>query len=390
MSIKNTAVSAVLGLMFLSLLAIYIISAPSPLITFLSVLIMLVGLIMAQSQSWRDIGILASVSVIVSLVAVALVASERFGRIGTFVALLAWGIVLYALFSSAWRGLVTVPSDKAILIRNILTGHTYRADGPITAPNMPLMERIVAIIPLYELHEDLTISGLNATRPHNVDEIKMWIRYSVVSPTDAFKGIPRYTLTQEELASDMKSNVREARQNPAFWERLLGKQMCHEGEEIARDVFHTNVYTQNALDLYNNRRDVAEDIMMRLNEHVQRWGVKVQRLDIDFVKVDRDILRAINKKTAQDTETEDKRIEAMRDATRIDLVLEAEVNAEAKRVSAILAALKDAGVELTPELVVGAINAASDWQMEGDFSLLTQNPLPTPPSPAPAKPPEKK
>ena len=48
MSIKNAAISAVLGLMFLSLLTIYITSLPSPLITFLSVLIMLVGLIMAQ------------------------------------------------------------------------------------------------------------------------------------------------------------------------------------------------------------------------------------------------------------------------------------------------------------------------------------------------------
>ena len=49
MSIKNAAVSSVLALMFLSLLVIYLISAPTMLITFLSVLIMLVGLIMALS-----------------------------------------------------------------------------------------------------------------------------------------------------------------------------------------------------------------------------------------------------------------------------------------------------------------------------------------------------
>jgi len=67
MSIKNTAVSAVLGLMFLSLLIIYLITVPSPLITFLSVLIMLVGLIMAQSNNWRDIFILAAISVIMSM-----------------------------------------------------------------------------------------------------------------------------------------------------------------------------------------------------------------------------------------------------------------------------------------------------------------------------------
>ena len=43
MSIKNAAVSSVLGLMFLSLLVIYLNTTGSMLITFLSVLIMLVG-----------------------------------------------------------------------------------------------------------------------------------------------------------------------------------------------------------------------------------------------------------------------------------------------------------------------------------------------------------
>src|SRR5438552_16331022 len=99
MSIKNAAVSAVLALMFLSLLTIYLISLPSPLITFLSVLIMLVALIMAQSSIWRDILILAAVSVIVSMVAIALVASPRLGAVGTVIALLLWGLLLFALFS---------------------------------------------------------------------------------------------------------------------------------------------------------------------------------------------------------------------------------------------------------------------------------------------------
>src|SRR5262245_26347944 len=115
MSIKNTSVSAVLGLMFLSLLTIYMISGPNMLITFLSVLIMLVGLIMAQSRRWRDIGILASVSVVISMVAIWLLVSPRLGRFGTLIALLGWGVLLFVLFSSARRGMVTVPSDKAIL-----------------------------------------------------------------------------------------------------------------------------------------------------------------------------------------------------------------------------------------------------------------------------------
>src|SRR3954452_24359045 len=122
MSIKNAAVSSVLALMFLSLLVIYMISLPSPLITFLSVLIMLVGLIMAQSSSWRDIVILAAVAVIVSMVAIALVASARLGSVGTLIALLLWGLILFTLFTSARRTIVPLPRDRAILIRNTFTG----------------------------------------------------------------------------------------------------------------------------------------------------------------------------------------------------------------------------------------------------------------------------
>jgi hypothetical protein len=36
-------------------------------------------------------------------------------------------------------------------------------------------------------------------------------------------------------------------------------------------------------------------------------------------------------------------------------------------------------VEITPELVIRVVATISDWQMEGDLSLLTQNPIQVPP-----------
>jgi hypothetical protein len=389
MTIKNAAVSTVLGLMFLSLLTIFMTSPPSPLITFLSVLIMLVGLIMGQSQSWRDITILASVSVIASIVAVALVASARFGMVGTLIAVLVWSLFLSALFSSARRSVIPLPHDKAILIENTFTGFVRLADGPIAAPNMPFVERIIAIIPLYELDEDVTIANVNASAPHNVDEIKMRITYKVLDPLVAAQGLPKRTQAQEDLAKQMSLGIGEALRSTAFWERLLGAEMQHEAEEVTRAIFHQNTFAQNAIEIYRSRLDLAEEIRERLNQQVRRWGARVQLLQIDSVKFDRELLRSINRKTVLENETELKEIEAKRDATRIDLVLGAEVNVEAKRVMAIIQALRNAGVEITPELVVQAIRATSDWQMQGDYDLLTQQ-LPQLPAQPTVRPAEKK
>jgi hypothetical protein len=379
MSIKNTAVSAILGLMFLSLLTIYMISAPGPLITFLSVLIMLVGLIMAQSSSWRDIVILAAVSVIVSMVAIALVVSARLGSVGTVIALLLWGLILFTLFSSARRSIIPLPRDRAILIRNLFNGHVRRAEEPIVGLNLPFMEQIIAVIPLYELHEDLKVNSLNANATHNVDEIVGWVNYTVVDPLLVVRGMPNRTQAQDKLAGDMKMSVHDARQNLAFWERLLGELMRHEAEEIAREVFHNNGFAQNILDIYRNRHDVALAIMDQLNVYVRRWGVKVSQLEIDSVKFDREVARGINKVAVREDETMLRKIEAERDATRIRTVLGAESDIEGERIRTIITALKESGVEITPELVIRVVATISDWQMEGDLSLLTQNPIQVPP-----------
>ena len=59
MAIKNVATSAVLGLLFVSLVAIYLLIPTNNLVLSLSVLIMLVSLIVAQSRGWREIGAMA-------------------------------------------------------------------------------------------------------------------------------------------------------------------------------------------------------------------------------------------------------------------------------------------------------------------------------------------
>jgi regulator of protease activity HflC (stomatin/prohibitin superfamily) len=388
MSIKNAAVSSVLALMFLSLLVIYMITLPNPLITFLSVLIMLVGLIMAQSNSWRDISILAAVSVVVSMVAIALVASPRLGSVGTLIALLVWGVILFALFSSARRTIILLPRDRAILIRNTFTGQVHLADGPIATSNLPFMEQVIAVIPLYELSSDVKVEKVNTQR-QNVDAIDVHILYKVKEPHNALAGIPNLSQAQATVAKEMNQDLKDARRQFGFWENLLNRQMNNDADDVVRAVIYDNGFAQNPLEVFSQRHNLAEAVLDHLRKVVGRWGVEIIDLNFERIEINPDVAKAINKAGVRLDDTELKEIEAKRDATRIRYVLGAEVELEAERVRAIIMALRDSGIEITPDLIVKAITATSDWQMEGDFSLLTQQQLPPPTAPAPAKPAEK-
>jgi regulator of protease activity HflC (stomatin/prohibitin superfamily) len=387
MSIKNVAVSSVLALMFLSLLGIYMNSAPSPLITFLSVLIMLVGLIMAQSNSWRDIVILAAIAVVVSMVTIALIASPRLGTVGTVIALLLWGLILFGMFSSARRTIVPLPRDRSILIRNNFTGLVRLADGPVASPNMPFMEQMIAVIPLYELGTDARIEKVNTQGP-NVDSIDLHIRYKVKDPLRAFGGIPNKGEIQLAIAKDLGREINVARRDVLFWEKLLNNQIKAEAEDILYSVIFASGH--NPVVVSNQRNEITDTTFDRLQEHVSRWGIHIIMLEFQRVDINPEVRKAINKVSGRMDDTELKKIEAERDATRIRYVLGAEVELEAERVRAIIAALKESGVDVTPELIVKAIEATADWQMEGDFSLLTQQQLQPPTPPAPVKPADKK
>ncbi|HEU5099480.1 MAG TPA: SPFH domain-containing protein [Roseiflexaceae bacterium] len=372
MSIKNVAISAVLGLMFLSLLTIYMISLPSPLITFLSVLIMLVGLIMAQSRNWRDILILASVSVIVSMVAIGLLASARLGRAGTFLVLLLWAGLLFLVFTSVRRTIMPLPRDRAILIRNLITGSVRPADGPIVVPNIPYMEQVIATIPLYTLNTNAVVEKIN-TKRMNVDLIDVQVRYKVKDPKLALGGIPNLSQAQRDAAKELSKDVSEARSDLIFWESLLNRRMRQDIDLVVREVIFDNGFAQNPLEVQTKRLDLTEEIKERLRDQVRLWGGEVITLGLDRVEVNPEVRKAINKLPARNEETEVKEIEAQRDAYRIREVLGAEVEIEARRVKAIIDALQSANIPIDAE-VLKALTVTADWQMDGDFSVLAQQP----------------
>jgi hypothetical protein len=117
------------------------------------------------------------------------------------------------------------------------------------------------------------------------------------------------------------------------------------------------------------------------------WGIRLNALDFEHVELDPARFIAVNKDRIRATEVIDAEHYASLEANRVKQVLEAEVEAEARRLSSIINALQAAGVEITADVVVRAIRATSDWIMEADYTLLPSTPptsLPAPPGARPA------
>ena len=368
MAIRNAAASAVLGLLFLSLVVIYLLIPQNGLVTFLCILILIVSLIVAQSRRWRDIAVMAAFAAIVSLVAAFLFGRARFGDIGAIVALLVWGGMLLLLFNWTQRNMLAVPKDRAILIRNRYSGATHVAEGPMAPPLMPAVEMRVAEIPLYELLQEVSVKDVNASATHNIDEVKAYVSFRVIDPRAVMKGMPNRAQAQDAVAKDMGLEVREATLRMAFWEKLIDRQLRPEVDGVVRAVFHQNVVAQNALEIYRNRQALADEVREQLNARIKRWGVTADRLEIDWVNVKGEIFKGINKAKVREDMTEERRLEAEREAKWVELVGKAQALVEAERVRHLVTALQETGVDISAEdlrdIVLDAIHASADVNME--------------------------
>jgi regulator of protease activity HflC (stomatin/prohibitin superfamily) len=370
MAIRNTAASAVLGLLFLSLVTIYLLIPQNNLVTFLCILILIVSLIVAQSRRWRDIAVMAMFAALVSLVAASIFGRMRFGGVGAVLVPAVWGLILFGIFNWTQRNLLPVSKDRTILIRNRYSGAVHAAEGPIAPPLIPAIESKLAVIPLYELSEDKRVEKVNTQR-QNVDAIEIHIHYRVTDARLALSGIPNRSQAQNEIAKQMDKRLSEAQLDVTFWEKLLSRQMGIEVEDVVREVIYNNVFAQNPLEVYNKRADVAEIVRERISEGVKRWGVSITSLEFDRIDISADVVKSINKANIRIDSVAQKKSEAEGQAIWIETVGEAQAKAEAQRVMQIVQALKNSEVELSPEqlreIVIDAIRAASESSWEGGF-----------------------
>ncbi|NOK62988.1 MAG: hypothetical protein GFH27_549319n34 [Chloroflexi bacterium AL-W] len=384
MSIKNTVTSLVLTLLFFSLIAIFLATSQNALVTGLSVIILAVSLIIGLTGSWRELGIMAGFTGLVSLVAASLVGGAMFNNIGAFLFTLIWGVVL--LFIALWvqRNMLFVSSDRDVLVTNTYTGITHIAPKPVAPPLMPFLEVKVAEIPLYTMLLTVSVDTINTAPGYNLNRIDFAVAYKIVDPRQARRSIANRGSAQQEVAKQLGQDVNQARNNVVFWERLIGKQLSGTMDGIVREVVYESKL--GPVDAYKNRHQLLGKITDDLTDSLAARGIEIIAVEFDFFDVDRESFRRANRERYWERDTKLKRIEAEREAERIRIVGEAQAEAEADRVAMLVRSLRESGIDLSPEdledIVISAIRASSEF--EGDYVRLLPEPLPN------AKPADKK
>nr|PZN31700.1 MAG: hypothetical protein DIU80_05760 [Chloroflexota bacterium] len=269
-----------------------------------------------------------------------------------------------------------------------LSTQVYQADAGQTVP-FSILDRHVATIPLYELTLDTRVENVNTRAYHNIDMVEVHVRYRVTDPARALVGIPNRGKIQNDVAREMGMSLARAQLDPAFWEKLLARQMAAEVDDIVRSVaFHLNesgppplldrsgapmpeddarMLRGSMLEAYLNRGPLSAAVLRELKVLVSRWGVTVTHLDIDLYKLDRDLLTRLTENVERrlGREQKERQSAALNDAYYLDVVGKKEAEVEATRVRALVEALQDQlDGQLTPamleEIIVTAIRAAGE------------------------------
>jgi regulator of protease activity HflC (stomatin/prohibitin superfamily) len=385
MPIKNAATTLILALLFGSLVAIYLVSGQDRLVTGLSVIIMAISLIVAIIGGWREVGVMSIFAALVSLVAANLLGEARFGTIGAILFPVIWGLILLFIFSWIQRNLLLVPKDRAILIANTYTGGIHQAAPPISPPIVPAIELIIAEIPLYTLARGFKVHKINTFSGHDITAIEVGVVYQVTDPMRVRSGMPNRSEVQKAVAKEMGQELSKARTDVGFWENVIYKQMDGVVDGIVREVVYHHkiahpergIVNVNPVDAYRQRDVMAQECTPKLNEVSQIWGVEVLGVSFDSFEVDQQRFRSANFKSIEEQTSQARRYEAEREATRIHLTKAAAAEAEAERVRKLVMALKEAEIDMSPdmleEIVISAIRATSE--VDGDYIRLLPEPV---------------
>jgi hypothetical protein len=384
----SASASLALGLMFLSLIVIYLVVPQTGIVTTISVLILVLTLVMGQVGDPSDVRVMTGLAAFTSLIAAGFLGDAWLGVAGRILVPSLWFILLLYAFRQLRANTLVVPEDHAVMYAPFLSSQVYQADAGATAP-FTVLERHVATIPLYELTLDTKVENVNTRAYHNIDMVEVHVRYRVSDPARALVGIPNRGKIQNDVARAMGMTLSRAQLDPAFWEELLKRQMTAEVDDIVRAVaFHLNEagplplldrsgtpmsdddakpLRGSMLEAYLNRGPLSAAVLRELKVLVSRWGVTVTHLDIDLYKLDRELIGRLTENVDRKLmrEQKEQQAAAVNDAFYVDLVGKAEAEVEARRVRNLIETLYDqVGDRLTAaeleEIIISAIRAAGE------------------------------
>src|SRR3712207_198669 len=94
----NPFAQIALGVIFISLIAIYLVTNQDPLVTGISVILLAISLFVAVTSGSQGVRALGLIAIIVSVVAASLLGRQRFGTTGGIIVAAIWSLVLIGLF----------------------------------------------------------------------------------------------------------------------------------------------------------------------------------------------------------------------------------------------------------------------------------------------------
>jgi hypothetical protein len=288
------AASAALTLMFVSLLAIFIVVPQNDAIITLSVVIMGIGLVITLTdRQGGDIMTMAGLAAIVSVTAAYFVGQSLFGNIGAIAIALIWLGVLFTVARRASAETVVIPEDHAFMVAPFLGSQAEPVSSSLPLTSLPFLDRHVATIPTYELVKDVVVKNIN-TRAHNdIDQIDVHTRYRVTKPDHTLRGVPNRGQIQSEVAREMGMSITRARLDVAFWEKLLAKQMSAEVDDIVRKVvFNSDVWIDILQDYEQDNLEIARKFVAtqkkRLADLIEEYGSDPSELQKKEIKAAQD------------------------------------------------------------------------------------------------------
>lgn len=372
---RNAALSVVLGVLLVSLVAIYMVTLQRPFETGLSVVLLAVCLIIAIDGDREELMAVGIITGIVSVAAAWLVGNARFSAVGGWAIALGWLLLLTLVFRWFQRDAIFVGDKKAILVTRY-PNNTFPAPQPFARPLFPFWERRTAEIPLYELDRNIRVTAINTRSGQNIDAVAVQVRFKVIDAMRTYNGITNQTVALSDIAKSIGKNSDEAKTDIQFWERLLGWQIDEDVDDVVRKGVYNYNYEEirnnervlkqgaTAVDAYIARDELADQICALLEERTQRYGVDILQLELEHFEVDKTRFGKPN-------------ADAEREAARIRTVREAETVAETERIRRLVHTLQEANVPLTPQLiediVVSAVNPTAD--IEADTQKAKASPI---------------